>query len=152
MLETETLSVDFLISAEMELHEGLKSRQSNCICDQLCLRWMCHAFMALKDSGERLSHAVGCAFAICLERKQRRDKECAVEMQFCNQENTFTRFSHLSCQIKLFSTSGLDLSSKEVYRKDWPTRRDSDRPTTLSLPPRLQSRTQARSLVLVPPT
>ena len=56
------------------------------------LRWMCHAFMALKDSGERLSHAVGCAFAICLERKQRRDKECAVEMQFCNQENTFTRF------------------------------------------------------------
>ena len=56
------------------------------------LRWMCHAFMALKDSGERLSHAVGCAFAICLERKQRRDKECSVEMQFCNQENTFTRF------------------------------------------------------------
>jgi len=55
-------------------------------------RWMCHAFMALKDSGERLSHAVGCAFAICLERKQRRDKECSVEMQFCNQENTFTRF------------------------------------------------------------
>ena len=52
---------------------------------------MCHAFMALKDSGERLSHAVGCAFAICLERKQRRDKECAVEMQYCNQENTFTR-------------------------------------------------------------
>ena len=48
--------------------------------------------MALKDSGERLSHAVGCAFAICLERKQRRDKECAVELQFCNQENTFTRF------------------------------------------------------------
>ena len=47
--------------------------------------------MALKDSGERLSHAVGCAFAICLERKQRRDKECAVEMQYCNQENTFTR-------------------------------------------------------------
>ena len=49
--------------------------------------------MALKDSGERLSHAVGCAFAICLERKQRRDKECSVEMQFCNQENTFTRSS-----------------------------------------------------------
>jgi hypothetical protein len=25
--------------------------------------------------GERLSHAVGCAFAICLERKQKRDKD-----------------------------------------------------------------------------
>ena len=25
--------------------------------------------------GERLSHAVGCAFAVCLERKQKRDKD-----------------------------------------------------------------------------
>ncbi|XP_028968250.1 protein numb [Galendromus occidentalis] len=38
-------------------------------------RWMCHGFQAIKDSGERLSHAVGCAFAVCLERKQHRDKE-----------------------------------------------------------------------------
>ena len=29
-------------------------------------RWMCHAFMATGDSGDRLSHAVGCAFGICL--------------------------------------------------------------------------------------
>lgn len=28
-------------------------------------RWMCHGFLAVKESGERLSHAVGCAFAIC---------------------------------------------------------------------------------------
>ncbi|KAI4460685.1 numb [Holotrichia oblita] len=39
-------------------------------------RWMCHGFLALRESGERLSHAVGCAFAVCLERKQKRDKEC----------------------------------------------------------------------------
>ncbi|KAI3384917.1 hypothetical protein SNEBB_004978 [Seison nebaliae] len=38
-------------------------------------RWLCHAFLANKESGERLSHAVGCAFAICLERKQKRDKK-----------------------------------------------------------------------------
>lgn len=25
--------------------------------------------------GERLSHAVGCAFAVCLEKKQKRDRE-----------------------------------------------------------------------------
>ena len=81
-------------SAEMEQRAGLSSRRlSNFIIDPSPLRWMCHAFMALKESGERLSHAVGCAFAICLERKQRRDKECSVEMQFCNQENTFTRLS-----------------------------------------------------------
>ncbi|KRX95748.1 Protein numb [Trichinella pseudospiralis] len=38
-------------------------------------RWMCHGFHAIRESGERLSHAVGCAFAVCLERKQKRDRE-----------------------------------------------------------------------------
>uniref|UniRef100_A0A8D8C345 Protein numb n=1 Tax=Culex pipiens TaxID=7175 RepID=A0A8D8C345_CULPI len=54
-------------------------------------RWMCHGFLAAKDSGERLSHAVGCAFAVCLERKQRRDKECGVTMSFDMNNKTFTR-------------------------------------------------------------
>lgn len=54
-------------------------------------RWMCHGFLALRETGERLSHAVGCAFAVCLERKQRRDKECAVTMTFDTKNNTFTR-------------------------------------------------------------
>lgn len=54
-------------------------------------RWMCHGFLASKDSGERLSHAVGCAFAVCLERKQRRDKECTVTMTFDIKNSTFTR-------------------------------------------------------------
>lgn len=53
-------------------------------------RWMCHGFHATKDSGERLSHAVGCAFAVCLERKQRRDKE-AVSSVFDSKTATFTR-------------------------------------------------------------
>ncbi|XP_031829256.1 NUMB endocytic adaptor protein isoform X2 [Nomia melanderi] len=54
-------------------------------------RWMCHGFLALKESGERLSHAVGCAFAACLERKQRRDKECGVTITFDSKTLTFTR-------------------------------------------------------------
>lgn len=54
-------------------------------------RWMCHGFLALRESGERMSHAVGCAFAACLERKQRRDKECGVTMTFDQANNTFTR-------------------------------------------------------------
>ena len=54
-------------------------------------RWMCHGFLSTKDSGERLSHAVGCAFAVCLERKQRRDKECGVTMTFDLKNSTFTR-------------------------------------------------------------
>lgn len=54
-------------------------------------RWMCHGFLASKDSGERLSHAVGCAFTVCLERKQRRDTECSVSMTFDKQNSTFTR-------------------------------------------------------------
>nr|CAG4649518.1 EOG090X09VR [Scapholeberis mucronata] len=54
-------------------------------------RWMCHGFLASKDSGERLSHAVGCAFAVCLERKQKRDKECSVTMNYDTSNATFTR-------------------------------------------------------------
>lgn len=48
-------------------------------------RWLCHGFMACKDTlkgtavgssgGERLSHAVGCAFSVCLEKKQKRERE-----------------------------------------------------------------------------
>ncbi|KAL9957759.1 hypothetical protein ACROYT_G034697 [Oculina patagonica] len=34
-------------------------------------RWICHCFIALRDTGERLSHAVGCAFTACLQRKQK---------------------------------------------------------------------------------
>lgn len=52
---------------------------------------MCHGFLASKDSGERLSHAVGCAFTVCLERKQRRDTECSVTMTFDTKNSTFTR-------------------------------------------------------------
>ncbi|XP_068802180.1 protein numb homolog isoform X3 [Struthio camelus] len=54
-------------------------------------RWMCHCFMAVKDTGERLSHAVGCAFAACLERKQKREKECGVTATFDASRTTFTR-------------------------------------------------------------
>lgn len=54
-------------------------------------RWMCHGFMANRESGERLSHAVGCAFAICLEKKQERDR-LNVTMSFNKDDSTFTRF------------------------------------------------------------
>lgn len=40
-------------------------------------RWMCHGFHAVGATGQRISHAVGCAFAVCLERKQKRDREAA---------------------------------------------------------------------------
>ncbi|XP_059496961.1 numb-like protein [Stegostoma tigrinum] len=59
--------------------------------DGTARRWICHCFMALKDSGERLSHAVGCAFAACLERKQRREKECGVTASFDASRTSFTR-------------------------------------------------------------
>uniref|UniRef100_A0A8C4RE48 Numb-like protein n=1 Tax=Erpetoichthys calabaricus TaxID=27687 RepID=A0A8C4RE48_ERPCA len=54
-------------------------------------RWICHCFMAVKDSGERLSHAVGCAFAACLERKQKREKECGVTASFDASRTSFVR-------------------------------------------------------------
>ncbi|BFZ11951.1 hypothetical protein BsWGS_14991 [Bradybaena similaris] len=54
-------------------------------------RWMCHGFLATKETGERLSHAVGCAFAICLEKKQKRDKETGVTVTFNQSRTSFER-------------------------------------------------------------
>lgn len=51
------------------------------------LRWT----FFLVFQGERLSHAVGCAFAACLERKQKREKECGVTATFDANRTTFTR-------------------------------------------------------------
>ncbi|XP_068106882.1 numb-like protein isoform X2 [Hyperolius riggenbachi] len=65
-------------------------------------RWICHCFMALKDSGERLSHAVGCAFAACLERKQKREKECGVTASFDASRTSFAREG----SFRVSSTSG----------------------------------------------
>ncbi|CAH8606559.1 unnamed protein product [Dicrocoelium dendriticum] len=52
-------------------------------------RWICHAFLAVKESGERLSHAVGCAFAICLEKKQKRERD-ALQLA-ASEDRTFAR-------------------------------------------------------------
>lgn len=38
-----------------------------------------------------MSHAVGCAFAACLERKQRREKECGVTASFDASRTSFVR-------------------------------------------------------------
>ena len=46
--------------------------------------------MAVGDTGERLSHAVGCAFGICLENKQKRDK-ANVSIQYESKDASFTR-------------------------------------------------------------
>ncbi|KAG8041452.1 hypothetical protein G9C98_002745 [Cotesia typhae] len=49
------------------------------------------SYICRDGTTRRLSHAVGCAFAACLERKQRRDKECGVTMTFDSKTSTFTR-------------------------------------------------------------
>lgn len=56
-----------------------------CFCSSHCVMQCCLV------QGERLSHAVGCAFAACLERKQKREKECGVTATFDASRTTFTR-------------------------------------------------------------
>lgn len=63
--------------------------------------------------GERLSHAVGCAFAVCLERKQKRDKDCSVTMNFDLSDATFTRTGSFRQQLltdKLQDTTNVNNS------------------------------------------
>ncbi|XP_061774902.1 numb-like protein isoform X1 [Nerophis ophidion] len=99
-------------------------------------RWMCHCFMALKDSGERLSHAVGCAFAACLERKQRREKECGVTASFDATRTSFVRegsFRTNSACNQPGSSSEHDEKSQEKI-KDQPSVHAALPPGTASPP------------------
>lgn len=58
----------------------------------LCVHFSdCIFFVFVCYQGERLSHAVGCAFAICLERKQKRDKESGVNVTYNQDRTSFTR-------------------------------------------------------------
>ncbi len=50
-------------------------------------RWLCHGFFAIKEPGDRLSHAIGYAFQICLEQKQTRD----VIVEYTPKGTSFTR-------------------------------------------------------------
>jgi len=80
-------------------------------------RWMCHGFMAVKETGDRLSHAVGCAFAICLEKKQKRDQDCAVTMNFDNSSSSFTRigsFRQATITERLADPQGIKPSAEPV--------------------------------------
>uniref|UniRef100_A0A1A9W028 PID domain-containing protein n=1 Tax=Glossina brevipalpis TaxID=37001 RepID=A0A1A9W028_9MUSC len=84
-------------------------------------RWMCHGFLAVKDSGERLSHAVGCAFAVCLERKQRRDKECGVTMTYDTKNSTFTRTGSFRQQTMTeLLANERDIDTPSAYVKPQP--------------------------------
>lgn len=63
--------------------------------------------------GERLSHAVGCAFAACLERKQRREKECGVTASFDASRTSFVREG----SFRINSSSSQQGSSSERDEK-----------------------------------
>ncbi|XP_058489965.1 numb-like protein isoform X3 [Solea solea] len=95
-------------------------------------RWMCHCFMAIKDTGERLSHAVGCAFAACLERKQRREKECGVTASFDASRTSFVREGSFRGNSSSCSQQG---SSSERDDKLQDKKRDQPVSGVPALPP-----------------
>ncbi|XP_060617249.2 protein numb homolog isoform X1 [Anolis sagrei] len=90
-------------------------------------RWICHCFMAVKDTGERLSHAVGCAFAACLERKQKREKECGVTATFDASRTTFTREGSFRV-----TTATEQAEREDVMRQIQDTKVEADVKTTVS--------------------
>ncbi|XP_055332736.1 protein numb-like isoform X2 [Paramacrobiotus metropolitanus] len=75
-------------------------------------RWLCHGFIAVRESGERLSHAVGCAFQICLERKQKRDREIAqAAAPPPSQPDTVSRHHSTSTTAAMIQTPPRSISS-----------------------------------------
>ncbi|KAM4662958.1 protein numb homolog isoform 2-T2 [Discoglossus pictus] len=92
-------------------------------------RWICHCFLAVKDTGERLSHAVGCAFAACLERKQKREKECGVTATFDASRTTFTREGSFRV-----TTATEQAEREEVMKQIQDAKKESEVKTTIVVP------------------
>jgi len=105
-------------------------------------RWICHGFMAVKETvsilsatpttpsfGDRLSHAVGCAFAICLEKKQKRDQDCSVTMNFDNTTTSFTRigsFRQATITERLADPQGIKPSADPVPKPNDPSSEETN--------------------------
>lgn len=89
-------------------------------------RWMCHGFLAARDPGERLSHAVGCAFSACLERKQRRDKDTMVAAEITRSHhhkilhvNGESKLSHKLWKLNYMITQGIVRLLREAANVVW---------------------------------
>ena len=67
-----------------------EKRSSFCPLLLMCARKHINKSLLARVQGERLSHAVGCAFAECLEKKQKREKE-GVSATYTNNGTTFAR-------------------------------------------------------------
>ncbi len=50
---------------------------------------------------------MGVAFSICLERKQQRESDCGVTMNYNETDGTFTRFGSFRFFIQIFALSGI---------------------------------------------
>ena len=77
--------------------------------------------VCLKGEGERLSHAVGCAFSACVEAKKQRDALCSVQANFHNKNKsvfekvgTFRDPKNTKLSASDASSSGLHSDSSEV--------------------------------------
>ncbi len=72
----------------------------------------------MQGEGERLSHAVGCAFSACLEAKKQRDALCSVEATFHGKSKSVFEKQGTFRDTKTASTEGATKSeavSKRVY-------------------------------------
>ncbi|CAD5225243.1 unnamed protein product [Bursaphelenchus okinawaensis] len=102
-------------------------------------RWMCHGFTATKESGERLSHAVGCSFAICLEKKRKREAEMAVFISAKNLAEEVQNDFNGSRQNQAYSSFRRQLSIAE--------RRQDPQKAILAQPIPVQTQSLTNSLI-----
>lgn len=107
--------------------------------DGVTRRWICHVFVAAKGlTGERLSHALGCAFAACLADKQKTEGK--------EKKTDNTTAAQLENMLKDSVPPGSQQQNLEWLRKQHQTRKQvSSSPSpphsSASSSPEFQSRT-----------
>ena len=92
-----------------------------------CATWQQQALniqeiLILQGEGERLSHAVGCAFSACLEAKKQRDALCSVEANFHNKNKSVFEKQGTFKEQKT-PASNEPRSSKDETKKEFSSKR-----------------------------
>lgn len=67
-----------------------------------------------------MSHTVGCAFQICLERKQKRDRDCQVSIEYRSNDTSYTRlgsFRPTSLTERIIDPQSAQIAGGSFFRE-----------------------------------
>lgn len=114
--------------------------------DTTAKKWVCHCFASLKEPGERVCHAMGCAFTACMRRQQNRiaelNKQRAAKRAKEAEAQKKAKQDEKPMPVRLGLQSGAELLFDDTEMEDMPD------PSQMACAPALEPDKTTRALEL----